>query len=342
MIPSDEQIPALYLEDGDNLIPLEQEIIPFPFALPYTLSRSRLPGLGPDKVCTLISNGKPYRFKTFPKEEELRFIIAGDLYEGKQELYIKISRSAAEKNPHFAVLGGDLAYASNPGNRARWIEWLRLWSETMITSEGYMIPMTAAIGNNDTSGRLYQSPSNAPIFYMLFRSAYQVLDINQAVSIFILDSGHTHSIDGEQEKWLSRSLKARRNKIKFAAYHVPAWTALKKNDSKTTTKIQNCWIPHFDSCHLTAAFEHHEHNYKRTFPLRNLQIDPQGTLYLGNGGFGAKNTRRPFKPSERWYLEKTAAKSHFIFVSVQKNRLEIQAIDSNGMTFDQIDLLTEN
>ena len=42
-------------------------------------------------------------------------------------------------------------------------------------------------------------------------------------------------------------------------------------------------MPLFDNYHLTAAFEHHDHAFKRTHLLRANQTDPGGTLYLGDG-----------------------------------------------------------
>lgn len=44
----------------------------------------------------------------------------------------------------------------------------------------------------------------------------------------------------------------------------------------------------FDKYKFKAAFENHVHSYKRTFPLFNDSINPQGTIYFGDGSMGVE------------------------------------------------------
>lgn len=92
------------------------------------------------------------------------------------------NRAAAAANPSFALIGGDIAYASSsapsflPGfilelfdkakgqNATRWMEWLIAYSQDMVTKRGILIPMIPIIGNHDVNGRFGQKPEEAPFF----------------------------------------------------------------------------------------------------------------------------------------------------------------------------------
>lgn len=76
-------------------------------------------------------------------------------------------------------MGGDIAYADgHPDKLERWFEFFRIWSETMITADGRLIPLVPAIGNNEVhgdtfdkrgeTGRPAMSPDRAPVFYSVF------------------------------------------------------------------------------------------------------------------------------------------------------------------------------
>jgi hypothetical protein len=45
----------------------------------------------------------------------------------------------------------------------------------------------------------------------------------------------------------------------------------------------------FDKYHVKAVFENHEHQYKKTFPLLNNTVNPNGTIYFGDGAMGIKD-----------------------------------------------------
>jgi hypothetical protein len=346
LLPIDSDIPNLEFseENKEQWQSIKGELIPFPLELPYQIHRIELTGLKPHTGYALKSKGKIHLFRTLPDQyEEIRFIVAGDLYEGNEPVFSKIAEVAANQDPHLAILGGDLAYAhekssKNEGeNHHRWVEWLELWSQKMVTPSGYMIPMISAIGNHDTVGHSDQSSNESPVFYMLFQEGYQVIDINPNISFFILDTGHTNAIENRQTDWLNAAMQERESiPFTFAVYHVPAWPSNRKFKGKRGALIRKHWVPVFDRHHLTAAFEHHEHTYKRSFPIKDFKKDMTGTLYLGSGGFGVTNIRQPKNLSEKWYLAQAAATPHFFFVKIVDRTLHIQAINEKGQVFDEI------
>jgi acid phosphatase type 7 len=290
-------------------------------------------------------NGKQYKFRTMPAvlDAPIRFVVGGDMYQGDIRNVIDTNRMAAKYNPDFALAGGDLAYAVTNTNFkaegvARWITWLEAWKQSMITNDGRMIPLLAAIGNHDVEGRFGQTPAQAPIFYLLFRGAgqagYEVVDFGSYLSLFILDTGHTTSIPS-QALWLANEL-GRREAVthKMAMYHVPAYPSRRDFHNSYSAAIRKYWVPLFEKFHLDVAFEHHDHDYKRTHPLLKGHVDAMGVIYMGDGAWGVAKPRKPRK--SLYYLARSAPVRHFIGVTLQNESRRMQAISSKGELIDEV------
>jgi len=341
---------------------------PMPGLHHYLIHRLELTGLRPftDYKFRTGEDGKIYTFRTMPTDPTIpiRFVVGGDIYHDGIDTVIATNRQAALTSPMFALVGGDLAYAADRyaflpiewpswmdwmlsgvefGNKQkmRWIEWLEAWKETMVTPEGRLIPMVPVIGNHDVNGGFDKTPQDALIFNALFpfpgTLGYNHLDFNDNLSIVILNSGHTAPIGGQQTRWLFETLRNRQNTPHlFAIYHVPAYPSVRKFSNKMSTSIRRLWVPLFERFGVAAAFEHHDHAYKRTHPLRGNKVDPTGVLYLGDGAWGPEKTRTPRSPDDVWYLAKTASRRHFILVTLQGNKRTFAAIDPRGEEFDQV------
>lgn len=328
---------------------------------PFLLHSVELTNLAPATAYQFVINseGKPYKFRTMPADlyTPVRFVAGGDMYHDGIEYLHETNLQAAKTSPHFALVGGDIAYASNKkagflprwthpymdhifGQKFdRWHQWLVTWTEDMVTPDGYLIPMVVAIGNHDVNGRFDQTPEQAPFFYTLFcfpgPTGYNVLDFGNYMSLIILDSGHSNPIGGQQASWLSETLCARKTvPHKFALYHVPAYPSVHGLSNEYGAAIRKHWVPSFEAYRLTAAFENHEHAYKRTHPLRGGEVSPHGVVYIGDGGWGVKKPRRPRHVDKKPYLAKTASARHFLLVDVHQEHQTVRAIDSDGNTVD--------
>ncbi len=307
---------------------------------------------------------KTYRFHTLPAtlQQPIKFVAGGDMYHDDLKTLHMTNQQAARTAPDFALVGGDIAYASglsrgfgsffnkltgkslsNPAPQEfdRWLEWLQAWSEDMVTPQGDLIPLLPVLGNHDTMGDFDQQPANAPFFYALFPmpgpQGYNVLDFGNYMTLVLLDSGHTHPICGQQTEWLDQTLRAREARpTKFALYHVPAYPSYRAYTYPFSTQVRQCWTPLFDRYHLTMAFENHDHDYKRTRPLRGGVVDPQGVLYVGDGAWGVKNPRQPRKDKNHWYVAKSAPARHFLLVEIGPEGRTLTAISSDGVVFDTL------
>lgn len=195
--------------------------------------------------------------------------------------------------------------------------------------------MVATIGNHDVNGRYSQTPEQAKVYYALFQEGYHVLDFGDYMSIFVLDTDHTSPIDGDQHIWLENALIERKDiPHKFAFYHVPAYPSVRKFGGKINARVRRFWVPLFERHDLTAAFEHHDHAYKRTYPIDRGNRHEGGVVYLGDGAWGVKKPRPPKNPKKVWYLAETAATQHFILVTIKGNERAFTAIDKEGKVFD--------
>ncbi|NGX58242.1 MAG: hypothetical protein K940chlam3_01147 [Chlamydiae bacterium] len=307
--------------------------------------------LQPDSVYffKVGDENKINKFKTMPREmtKPIRFIDGGDLYHDSVEILDKTNTTAAKFDPMFAFLGGDIAYAADkygrkPEDFSRWLAFLQSWHKNMVTSDGRMVPVLPVTSNEDTKGRYDQTPKEAPFFYALFampgQQGYNVLDFGNYMTVVLLDSGHTHPVYGDQASWLEKTLKIREHfPHKFAVYHVPAYPCVRSmNKQPVSIHIRNHWVPIFEKHNLSVAFEHHDHAYKRSVLIRNGKEDPTGVLYLGDGGYGVSNPRKPASPSERWYLAHTAQKTNFIVGTLFPNgNRKFMAVDHEGDVFDE-------
>lgn len=290
-----------------------------------------------------------FKFRTVPKDlsNPVTFVAGGDIYRGSIDPVIDMNRQAAKTNPYFALLGGDIAYSVDSGKTMRWwvveekidrwLDFLNAWTKTMVTYEGYLIPLIPTIGNHETLGDEEQTPDKAVFFYALFpmpgKQGYAVLDFGNYLSILVMDSGITHTIDREQAQWLENTLQQRQQiPYKFAIYHIGAFPSHRSPDGKWTEMIRRYWVPKFEKYHLTAAFENHDHAYKRTFPLANGKIDPSGVLYLGDGCWGIPGPRVPEK---RWYIAHCSSDRHIYVTTLKQDSCQFKAIGQQGNIVDE-------
>jgi len=87
----------------------------------------------------------------------------------------------------------------------------------------------------------------APHFYQLFafpgHPGYNVLDIGDYLSLIILDSDHSHPIEGGQTEWLENVLleRAGGKRHLMPVYHVPAWPSHRPFDGRVSVRVRENW-----------------------------------------------------------------------------------------------------
>ena len=179
--------------------------------------------------------------KTLPKH--LRFVTGGDMMHDRKRVDA-MNKRAAELNPWFALLGGDLAYANGNSNEVgKWDDWLESWMLNCIRRrDGGLIPMVVAIGNHEVAGGTGKVPKDAKYFYSLFplpaKRSFYAMDIGDYLSLIVLDSDHTERVEGEQELGWTRHSPERAGKVPlvYPCYHKPAYGDKPPADSNDSSK----------------------------------------------------------------------------------------------------------
>jgi len=283
---------------------------------------------------------KLHRFKMMPDNlnEPLSFVKGGDMYHSSS-LMIPITAAASARNPNFAIIGGDWAYADGDTTKVnRWFRLFEVWQEYMSPPNGHIVPFVPAIGNHEVIGGYNKPPSQAPLYFTFFnlpeKRAYYSLDFGDYLSLIILDSNHTNSIDGLQKQWLRQELEVRSDiPHVFPVYHVPAFPSFRVYTNHHSTMVREHWVPIFEEFGIQLAMENHDHTFKRTKPIKNLSVDPDGIVYIGDGAWGV-NTRMDEDAPNRWYLEKVSGTHHYWNITLYDNLRFIEAYDRNNEQLD--------
>ncbi|HNT88850.1 MAG TPA: metallophosphoesterase family protein, partial [Candidatus Hydrogenedentes bacterium] len=279
----------------------------------------------------------PQQFRTVPNDgSPVRFVVGGDVSVHPRAR--RLLRQAAATDPDFVVIGGDIAYANgDPKNLWLWDYWLQIWRNSLRTQEKRVIPGVFALGNHETNDDFEEPERNAPFFFGFFAqggSPYFALQFGPDLALIMLDSGHTVPHDGAQKEWLEATLQELEDvPLKMAVYHVPFYPSHRGFDGSLSVAGREHWLPLFDAHGVAAGFEHHDHTFKRTKPLRGGQVDPEGTVYLGDGCMGVPP--REIKNEGAWYLEKASGTPHFWLVTVADGAATYEAIDIHGEVFDR-------
>lgn len=335
-------------EDSTAWKEVSGETFKFPHSSRYLIHRVELQALQPntDYLFKVAPYQKNYSFHTASSdlEQNMRFVVGGDMYHDGIQLMAKTCRQAALTNPLFALIGGDIAYAVESAhtpfqNVERWIEWIKTWHATMVAPNGNLIPVIAAIGNHDLVGHYDQHPLKAAIFSTLFpmpgKQIYNTLDFGSYLSLFLLDSGHANSISGPQAKWLQTALQERQDMThRFAAYHVPAYPSCRSFHNRQSLAIRRSWVPLFEKGGIQTCFEHHDHAYKRTYPLLRNRMHPDGIVYLGDGAWGVERPRSPRLRCKPSFLAKFSPTRHFIVVDLTPSQQRFRSLNDQGKIID--------
>jgi hypothetical protein len=309
------------------------------------LKRVILYGLAPGREYAIAIDRQTYRFKTLPNTlGTVRFAVGGDVYYD-YEKFRKMNAMVAKLSPDFVVLGGDIAYAlgykpffKKTGYQwKRWETFFQSWFEQMRDKKGRLIPLAVTTGNHDTKGRyldLLTQAATPSLFYTFFHFdepfvPYQRIVIANALALILLDSGHTHSISGTQTEWLKATLKdSKPYPYKLAVYHIPAYPSNRAYKDKNPKLIRKHWTPLFRQNGVQAAFENHNHTYKRTYPQN-------GVIYLGDGSWGV-NPRKIKDLRKKPYLEKSGSVNAVFLVTCDKDLCQIVALNNQGIEIDRI------
>ncbi len=308
---------------------------------------------------------KTSQFTTLPSNKsDLKFVVGGD-FEIPHDAE-KILKAIAACDPSVILFGGDYpkdVYTLN--DYKKWDDWLDISTSLLIKSNGSQIPWILAIGNNEVFGSFNQTLKEAPFFAHYFKQpakecTYFSLPLSSELQLVVLDSGLTSSHDGPQKKWLEETLSTHTAKTVIALYHVPIYPSVRFKEENWYYKLLSSiyklkdkaylakrllspqslagyihWAPLFDTYRVFCAFEHHDHTFKRSHPIKGGKVNKLGTIYLGDGAIAPYPQ---FTPLQKFYdskLEKTIGHVHFFwFITFKDDNMFFEALTPYGKSID--------
>jgi hypothetical protein len=330
--------------DGDVWMSGRVTSAPFP-KTDFKVHRCEITGLAPgaEYVFQVGKDSPVFKFRTAPAKatDTFTFVSGGDCGTGAHAVGTNVL--AAKQEPQFALIGGDLGYDNgrSPGTA---IKFLRNYAKHMVDPKGRLIPMVTCLGNHEVSGGYKGKRADAtfylPLFDGLYRdTTYATLDFGDYLSLVLLDTGHVAPIEGDQTNWLGRALKDREDRPHlFAVNHVPAYPSVRDpgrpDDKKLGTGEANRihWCPLFERHRVDAVLEHHDHAFKRTFPLTGGLKDRFGVPYLGDGSWGQLRTPAPIE--KRPYLARLSKAYHLTVHKLEGDQRYHVALEETGRVAD--------
>lgn len=147
-----------------------------------------------------------------------------------------------------------------------------------------------------------------------------------------------------QQQFLIDSLKSAGNKTRFVNYHVPMYSSCADIEIDPQTFVYGLfhWIPYFDKYRVMTVFENHVHAFKRTKPLRgNLPTD-NGTVYVGDGAFGALVSEFCTPDKTLSIFEHTNNQNNFWLSLVDDQKVSHVAYNNSGHIIDTFEQSTSS
>jgi hypothetical protein len=275
-----------------------------------------------------------FSFRTAaPRGATLSFAVVGD-FGGGSPGETNVANSIAAAGTQFVQTVGDNVYPD-----ARDPDFLNFYSD--YDSRFYR-PYAAVIreqaiwlanGNKEYYGdgatfRNFWMPNNERWY------SYQWGDAH----VVVLDSNNPFSPGSPQYSFARASFdRSRPEDQLIVVIHYPPYSSTSVNSS--SENVQEFLVPLFQRYGVKLVLSGNSHNYERTHPLINGEVDPDGITYVVSGGGG--NGLSPFTlPQPPWSALRNDTNYQYVRVTVTPGSLKVDAITDTGAVFDTCTLRT--
>jgi len=174
------------------------------------------------------------------------------------------------------------------------------------------------------------------------RGTYFSHKFGSKLHIISLDTEYLDKMEGRQTAWLEETLANSDAEIKIVQYHGPiyaAWDPEDKEDYLVIDEGKEKWLPLFDRYNVTVASENHSHGFKRSKRIKYGHEHPKGTIYLGEGNWGARIPPIGCVPIHEEFIEKVSIDNNVWLLEIDNtNILRATAYNEKGDLLDEIDI----
>ena len=227
-----------------------------------------------------------YYFKTGPAiSTEGVCIISGGDSRNRRDVRQQANVMVSKVKPNCVLFSGDMTDISSS---LEWKAWLDDWQLT-IGADGRIIPIVVARGNHEPNNQIMTN-----LFGLQSEAIYYSVKLGgNLLNIITLNSSHPSG--PAQTSWLKFELSSTQQfKWHFVQYH----HAISPHTSRKKMRLDllKYWSPLFYQYGVDVAIESDAHVMKTTYPLkpsnaagaeRGFIRDPAGTVYIGEGCWGA-------------------------------------------------------
>jgi Predicted phosphohydrolases len=267
---------------------------------------------------------------TFINITDTQGVSVGDYAKWKNILDKALGRFP---DARFLVHTGDMV---DDGQRInQWDTFTRV-----VGSELMKLPIAPVVGNHEVLNK-NSTNFNAKNFTDRFDLPVEQDTGAPDGTVYSFDYGNTHiavmntqcGSDNlkKQGNWLRNDMSKSNKTWKIVALHRGPYGA-----TYNTTDIREAWTPIFDELGIDLVLQGHDHNYVRSYPMKNGAVvkSGKGTIYMvGNSG-GVK-----FYPqkSRFWQAVDLQPKMKmYIAVTVSGSKMSMEAYDSNNTLRDAV------
>lgn len=289
--------------------------------------------------------------------ESFKFICVSDQQSGEPHdlpdysSFNEFLNKVLDENPDtkFILTGGD-----NTDCGQHEVQWNGAFSGLKGIVEH--IPFMMTLGNHDNRGfedyrngigRYYSEP--AEFFGKQFKGSYPYNGPEDwKTENYSFDYGNAHfnvlGVNGPEDvnEWLKQDVPSSDRIWKFGSYHFPIYYTGPElaNDDAYPMMREGVEL-------LDIIFSGHEHNFSRSFPIKNESIfdkPSQGTVHyeLGNSNYNPPGTATVKKVWHAAYYPQTEQVAAVAIVEVFKDRVELTTKLSDGRIVDSCVIDKEN
>lgn len=272
---------------------------------------------------------REFHFTTAPADDRPFTILAGGDSRSdpaKRRAMNTLVRTLASADASVLALlhGGDFVY--DGASFELFDQWLSD-HERLADDDGHILPIIPTRGNHEGRGELFDQAFGWPGGGL--DKNWYACRLTPQVLLLILNT--ETATGGDQRSFLDETLSANSEvRWKLASYHQPAWPAVKLPSSALLN-----FVPLFDRHRLDLAIESDGHVLKRTVPILGRKQDPDGVVYIGEGGLGVPQ-RSP--GAGRWFLQPPgfARSAHHVWeLRILPEAIELRAILEDGTVADE-------
>jgi 3',5'-cyclic AMP phosphodiesterase CpdA len=269
-----------------------------------------------------------------PPGEPYSFIVFGDSGKGTRVQYLLGAQMASAQPPaDFVLHTGDLIYDGGE---------LWLYEERFFAPYRQLLARVdfwPCLGNHDVDQddralaqvTVFELPANGPAG---LPAGYNYWFDYSTCRVAVLDSNADEAtLHDRVSPWLTKVMADVAPRWRFVVFHHPPYTDGKYMPDE---RLQRAVVPALEAAGVDVVFSGHDHDYQRTYPLRDGRVvaTGQGVVYVVTGAGGAQlyPVRQPLPAFLAAFDDQ-----HFSFtqIAIDGDELHLRQIALGGQVLDE-------